>query len=70
MQKMIKIKQVRSACGRVPKHRKTVRGLGLRHVNHERLVLDTPQARGMVKEVSYLVTILEDGIDASEGVKE
>jgi len=64
MQKMMKIKLVRSACGRIPGHRKTVRGLGLRRIRQERLVVDTPQTRGMVVEVSHLVKILEQGIDA------
>ena len=62
MQTSIKIKLVRSACGRIPKHRETVRGLGLTRTNQERILLDTPAIRGMVAKVPYLVEILEEGI--------
>ncbi|MFA4874945.1 MAG: 50S ribosomal protein L30 [bacterium] len=62
MQQLMRIKLVRSACGRVPKHRATVRGLGLTRTNQERVVMDTPAIRGMVAQVPYLVKIIEEGI--------
>jgi large subunit ribosomal protein L30 len=37
------------------KHRACVRGLGLRRLNHSVLVLDTPENRGMINRVNYLV---------------
>jgi len=36
-------------------HRATVRGLGLRKLNHTVELQDTPQVRGMINKVSYLV---------------
>ena len=62
MSKMMKVKLFRSASGVFPKHREVVRGLGLRHTNHERVIVDTPETRGMVKKVSYLVSIVEENV--------
>jgi large subunit ribosomal protein L30 len=38
-------------------HRATVRGLGLKWTNHTVEVVDTPETRGMINKVSYLVKI-------------
>jgi large subunit ribosomal protein L30 len=59
---MIKIRMIHSACDAIPKHKGTIRGLGFRKVNHERLIVDTPETRGMVKSVAHLVKIVEEGI--------
>jgi large subunit ribosomal protein L30 len=40
-------------------HRATVRGLGLKWTNHEVEVVDTPETRGMIAKVSYLVKVVE-----------
>jgi len=56
--KKIKLKLVRSLIGTKGDHRLCVRGLGLRRVNHEVEVLDTPANRGMINKVSYLVKII------------
>lgn len=64
MQKMIKIKMVHSACDAIPKHKGTIKGLGLRRLHHERLLVDTPETRGMVRSVAHLVKIVEEGIEA------
>jgi len=53
--KMLKVTQVRSLIGTKPEHRASVRGLGLRRINHTVEVADTPENRGMVNAVSYLV---------------
>ena len=39
-------------------HRDTVRGLGLRRVNSQRTLEDTPAVRGMINKVDYLVLVL------------
>ena len=39
-------------------HRDTVRGLGLRKLNSERVLEDTPAVRGMINKVAYLVKVL------------
>lgn len=66
----MKIKLVRSAAGRLPNHRATVRGLGLRRTGEERVIEDTPSTRGMVNTVSYLVSIVEEGISPAAAPKE
>lgn len=58
--KTIKIKQVRSVHGRLPSHRATVAGLGLRRMHHTVEVEDTPCTRGMINQVSYMVKVVED----------
>lgn len=65
MKTYLRIKLVHSAAGRLPKHVETVRGLGLRRTGHERLIEDTPATRGMIAQVPYLVSILEEGVPAS-----
>ena len=51
----IKVTQIKSVIGTIEKHRACVRGLGLRRLHHTVEVLDTPENRGMIKRVNYLV---------------
>lgn len=53
--KKIKVTLVRSVIGTKQSHRATVRGLGLRRMHHTVELADTPEVRGMVNKVSYLV---------------
>ena len=55
--KKIKVTLVRSLIGTKGIHRMSVRGLGLRRVNHTVEVLDTPANRGMINKESYLVKV-------------
>ena len=48
---------VRSLIGTRKDHRATVRGLGLRRLNHTVELADTPQVRGMIAKVSYLLKV-------------
>lgn len=57
--KTIKIKLVRSVYGRLPSHRATVTGLGLRRMHHTVEIEDTPCTRGMINKVSYMVKVVE-----------
>jgi large subunit ribosomal protein L30 len=54
-EKKIKVTLVKSVIGTKRDHRATVRGLGLRRINHTSLLQDTPAVRGMIKKVAYLV---------------
>ena len=54
----VKIKLVRSIAGTRESHRATVRGLGLRKLNSESELEDTPAVRGMIDKVRYLVKVL------------
>jgi large subunit ribosomal protein L30 len=57
--KTLKVKLVRSTIGTKQSHRDTVRGLGLRRLNSESVLEDTPAVRGMIDKVSYLVKLVE-----------
>ena len=54
-QARIRVKLVRSVHGRLESHKACVRGLGLRRMNHIRELEDTPEVRGMIRKVSYMV---------------
>ena len=56
--KTLKVKLVKSPIGCKQSHRATVRGLGLRGVNSERVLEDTPAVRGMINKISFLVLVL------------
>ena len=58
-QKKIKVTLVKSANGRLKTHQACVRGLGLRRTNHSVEVIDTPENRGMINKVSYMVKVEE-----------
>ena len=53
--KMMKVTLVRSMHGRLKSHQACVRGLGIRRIHNPVLVVDTPETRGMVGKVSYMV---------------
>lgn len=55
---VVKVKLVRSVIGTRADHRDTVRGLGLRKLNDERTLEDTPAVRGMIRKVDYLVKVI------------
>ncbi len=59
MAKTLKVTQTRSSIGRLPKHKATLRGLGLRRINHTVELEDTPSVRGMINKVSYMVKVEE-----------
>lgn len=54
-QKMLKVTLVKSMFGRGKKHMACVKGLGLRRMNHSVEVIDTPENRGMINKVAYLL---------------
>jgi large subunit ribosomal protein L30 len=53
--KKIKVTLVKSIIGTKQDHRATVRGLGLRRINHTVELQDSPAVRGMIHKVAYLV---------------
>lgn len=57
--KTLTVKLVRSVAGTRQDHRATVRGLGLRRLNSERTLEDTPAVRGMIDKVAYLVRLVD-----------
>jgi large subunit ribosomal protein L30 len=53
----LKVTLVRSPIDRTQKQKDTVRGLGLRRLNHSAVLEDTPAVRGMIRKVAHLVTV-------------
>lgn len=49
----------RSLNRRTARHKACVAGLGLRRIGHTVTLADTPEIRGMVNKVSYLLTVEE-----------
>ena len=54
----VKVRLVKSIAGTKESHRATVRGLGLRKLNSERELEDTPAVRGMINKISYLIKVI------------
>jgi large subunit ribosomal protein L30 len=57
--KELKVTLVKSKFGRLKSHKACVAGLGLRKMHHTVTVLDTPENRGMINRVSYLLSVEE-----------
>ncbi len=57
MAKTVKVTQTKSSIGRLPAHRATLKGLGLRRINHTVELEDTPSVRGMINAVHYMVKV-------------
>jgi large subunit ribosomal protein L30 len=55
----LKITQVRSGIGTKPKHRGTLRALGLRGIGQTNVLDDRPEIRGMIARVPHLITVEE-----------
>lgn len=51
----VKVTLIKSVIGTQESHRATVKGLGLRRLNHTVELEDTPAVRGMINKVYYLV---------------
>ena len=55
----IKVTQVKSSIGTKPKHRGTLRALGLRGIGQTNTLPDRPEIRGMLARVPHLVKVEE-----------
>ena len=53
--KKLRVTLIRSVHGRLKKHKDCVRGLGLRRIHHTVEVINTPENRGMINKVSYML---------------
>ncbi len=53
--KSIKVTLIKSPIGTKQSHRATVRGLVLRKLNSYSMLLDTPETRGMINKINYLL---------------
>ena len=57
--KQLKVTLLKSRSGRLKDHKACIAGLGLRKIRQTVTVLDTPENRGMINKVSYLVSVEE-----------
>ncbi|KYH28829.1 MULTISPECIES: 50S ribosomal protein L30 [Clostridium] len=55
----LKITLVKSTIGRKKDHIATVNALGLKKIGNSVVHEDTPQVKGMINKVSYLLTVEE-----------
>jgi len=55
--KTVKITLVRSFHGRLKNHKACVRGSGLRRMHQTVEVKDTPENRGMINKINYMLRI-------------
>jgi large subunit ribosomal protein L30 len=55
----VRVTLVRSTNGRIASHKACVAGLGLRRMHHSVVVKDTPENRGMINKVSYMLRVEE-----------
>lgn len=53
---MISVTLKKSLSGRKKNHIGCATGLGLKRIHQTTQVIDTPENRGMINEISYLVT--------------
>ena len=53
----VTVKLVKSPIGYTRRQRATLRGLGLRRIQHSVQVEDTPAVRGMIEKVKHLVEV-------------
>jgi large subunit ribosomal protein L30 len=58
--KYLKVTLIKSLNKRLKNHKDCVRGLGLRgRIGETRLVIDSPENRGMINVVSYMLKVEE-----------
>jgi large subunit ribosomal protein L30 len=58
------VTQVRSSIGAKPKHRGTLRALGLGRIGKSNTLPDRPEIRGMIARVPHMITVDEAAEDA------
>ena len=58
-QKYLTVVQIRSLEGRSPRQRACIRGLGLRRLHKPSTVMDTPENRGLINKVSFMLKVTE-----------
>ncbi len=57
----LRVTQVRSSIGSKPKHRGTLRALGLGRIGKTRVLPDRPEIRGMIARVPHLIEVGDAG---------
>jgi len=55
----LNVTMTKSKFGRLPRHQACLKGLGLRKINQTVQVLNTPEIRGMINQISYMLKVEE-----------
>jgi large subunit ribosomal protein L30 len=58
----LKLTQTKSGIGTKPKHRGTLRALGLGRIGNTNVLPDRPEIRGMIARVPHMITV--ESVDA------
>ncbi|HBS26045.1 MAG TPA: 50S ribosomal protein L30 [Gammaproteobacteria bacterium] len=58
-QKQLKVTLYRSLNGRLKSHKACARGIGIRRIHNPVMVNDTPENRGMINKISYMLNVEE-----------
>ena len=62
---LVKVTQIGSPIGRKPYQRKNLIGLGLNKMHRSRVLVETPEVRGMIERVKHLLKV--EPVEAAEG---
>ncbi|MDD2737891.1 MAG: 50S ribosomal protein L30 [Methylomonas lenta] len=57
--KLLNVMMTKSKIGRLKSHQECLKGLGLRKIRHSVQVADTPENRGMINKVAYMLKVEE-----------
>lgn len=57
--KTVSVKLIKSLNGRLASHKACAAGLGLRRMHQTIEVIDTPENRGMINKIHYLLSVEE-----------
>lgn len=55
----LSVTMIKSKFGRLPRHQACLNGLGLKKINQTVEVLNTPENRGMINKISYMLKVEE-----------
>ncbi|ESS72198.1 LSU ribosomal protein L30P [Methyloglobulus morosus KoM1] len=55
----LSVTMTKSKFGRLPVHQECLKGLGLKRINQTVEVLNTPENRGMINKISYMLRVEE-----------
>lgn len=59
MEKKLSVTQIKSKIGRLKSHQACLKGLGLGKIRQTVEVLDTPENRGLINKISYMLNVEE-----------
>jgi large subunit ribosomal protein L30 len=59
MSKQLKVTLIKSLNGRLAAHKACARGLGIRRIHNPVMVIDTPENRGMINKINYMLNVEE-----------